>query len=171
MKKILIKAIMIMGLAVATQAQTWTTTNAPVTVTIDGLRIDFIGLTITTNLTASGIMAVSKMSGSNAISRSTIPLPPKALTSILANCGGITLAQLGNLILGAGGMVPNSEFISKLEIFIDARTGKSKLTATTLSGKKKIIEQDVVNAAMVQAGGSVTIFQNAFLAYAKANVK
>lgn len=162
---------MVIGLALSVQAHTWTATNAPVTVTIDGLRVEFIGLTISTNLTAGGIVAVSKMSGSNVISRHTLPLSPKTVTEILKNCGGITLQQLGNLILVAGGGTVGAEFITRVEVFVDSKTSKARLTIATASGKKQTLDEAVVNAAMVKAGGSVSIFQKAFLDFAGNKLK
>ena len=169
MKKVM--TAMALALVFSAQAQTWATTNAPVTVTIDGLLVDFIGLNIQTNLTASGVMSVSKMSGSNVISRFTIPLNANTVKDILSNCGGITLQQLGNLILVASGSAVGSEFIMRVEIFIDQRTGKAKLTASTAAGSRKVIDEAVVNATMVRAGGSVSIFQKAFLDFAGNKLK
>lgn len=171
-KEIEMKQIVLISMmALSIQAQTWTASTVATKVVIDGLRVDFIGLVISTNMTASGVLSVSKMSGSNAISRATIQLTPKAVTDILANCGGITLQQLGNLLLVSGGLPANSDFITRVEIYIDPRTGKAKLNASTITGKKKVIDEAIVNQAMVQSGGSVAIFQNSFLAYAKANAK
>ena len=170
MKKILIA--MIMGLALAAQAQTWSSPTAPVNVTIDRLRVDFIGLSISTNMRAGGIISVSKMSGSNAVSRQTIPLSPIAITNILTNCGGITLQQLGNLLLVASGSTNGVEFINRVEVFVDPRTGKGRMNVNTLNGsKKEPMDEDKVDIVFKKAGGSVAIFKAAFLDFAKKNVK
>lgn len=155
-------------LAIGLQAQSWKTTITPVTV--DGIRIDYIGLTVSPDMTARGVMSVSKLNGTNPLARASVQLTPAAISNILASCG-TTLPQLGYLLLRTGGLTNANEFVTRSDIFVDPRTGKARVLITTISNQRRVIDEAVINAAMTQAGGSVEIFQDAFLDYAKANTR
>jgi hypothetical protein len=162
--------LLAIGFALTIQAQSWTVATPPEEVTIDGLRVDFIGLTVETNMTARGILVFSKTSGSNMVSRVTLPLSPGAVSNILATCG-TTLPQLGGLLLGLGGLTPGKDFVRSAAIAVDSRTGKATVRVTTMTNQQRIIPEDTVNGAMMQAGGGVEIFQRAFLDHVKKNIK
>lgn len=153
-------------LAACVSAQTWVTATPPVVVTLNKLRADYIGLTISTNFESSGAMWVSRFADSNFVSRVCVPLPPGAVSNVLASCG-VTLGQLGSLLLGSAGMANQGEFVARAEVRVDPGTDTSTVTIVTISGKRRVIPESVVNAAMTQAGGSVAVFQAAFLDYAK----
>ena len=162
MKKLILACLLPLTIC----AQTWVAPTPPVVV--DGMRIDSINLSIATNMTARGVMFLSRLSGSNVVSRSSAPLTHAAVTSLLAECG-TTLPQLGRLLLGTGGLTNQNEFAVRVDVAVSPITGKSKVLITTLSGQRRVIDEPVVNAALTQTGGSVAVFQHVFLDYAKAH--
>lgn len=164
MKKIILTFIGLLSLSAAAQA--WQQPIPTNTIAVTGVRVDYIGLSVSTNMSASGAMWVSKMSGSNPVSKVCIRVSNAVLSDLLAQCG-TTLPGLGSVLLGTVGLANQNEFVTKVEVIVSPLTGKSKVLIITLSGQRRAIDEPIVNAALTQAGGSVAVFQHVFLDYAK----
>ncbi len=167
MKKIM-TAIAVVILGLTTQAQTWVAPITPVVVTVNAIKVDMVSISITTNMVARGMIGVSKMSGSNVISRAGVPLTPADITALLTTCG-TTMGQLGTSLLQAGGQT--NKFIERLYVDVNQYNNQAMVRLSIAGTNRPVI---INNAQITTALGGVegvAAFRTAFVNFAKQNVK